>query len=79
MRVMIFHPPDDRLAVRMGAEGERLDLFAQESARVVLRARAPLLDHDLPLGLDLLRIEEQVLHAIGFEVDDESTDAPPRC
>ena len=55
----------------MRLEGDRADLLAEEAARVVLGAGAALLDDDLALGVDLLGIEQQVLHAIGLEVDDE--------
>ena len=53
----------------MRLEGERAHLFAEESTRIVLGARAPLLDDDLALGGDLLGIQEQVLHAVSLEID----------
>ena len=46
-------------------------LFAEEPAGIVLGARPPLLDDDLALGGDRLGVEEQILHAVGLEVDDE--------
>ena len=55
----------------MRLERDGADLLAEEAARVVLGARAPLLDDDLTLRGDLLGIEEQVLHAIRLEIDQQ--------
>jgi hypothetical protein len=55
----------------MRLEGDRAHLLAEEPAGIVLGARAPLLDDDLALGADLFGVEEEILHAVGLEIDHE--------
>ena len=63
----VLHPPDDGPPVRVRLERQRHHLFRHEPVRIVLGARAPLLHDDLPLGIDLLGIEEEVSHAVRLE------------
>ncbi len=55
----------------MRFEGDGAHLFAEEPTRIVLGAGPPLLDDDLTLRVDLLRIEEQILHAVRLEIEHE--------
>jgi hypothetical protein len=55
----------------MGDEGNGVEELAQRADRVVLGAHPPLLHDDLPLGVDLRGIEEQVAHPVGFELEHE--------
>ena len=65
----VLHRADDGPPVRVRLERQRHHLFRREAVRIVLGARAPLLHDDLPLGIDLLGIEEQVSHPVRFDLE----------
>src|SRR5216110_2155791 len=67
----VFAPADDREAVGVRPESERGHLLTEEPARVVVGARPPLLEDHLALRVDLLGVEQEVLHAVGVELDHE--------
>ena len=55
----------------MRREGQRGDLLREEPAGIVVRAHPALLEDDLALGGDVARVEEEVVHAVGLEIDHE--------
>ena len=67
----VLRPADDGVAVRVRLERDGRHFLGQEALGIVFGARAPLLDHDLALGVDLLGVEQQVVHPVRLEVEHE--------
>ena len=67
----VRRPADDRDLVRVRDERGRLHLLDERAEVVVVHRRAPLRVHDAALALDHLRVEVEVAHAVGLEVEDE--------
>ena len=67
----VAHPPDHRPAIGMRLVGGGEELLGEIAIGIVLDAAPPLLRHHLPLGLDLLGIEEEVAHPVRLQPQDE--------
>ena len=68
-RADVGHPADRRPAVRVEIERGRHQLLVEPAVDVVLDALAPLVGHDIALGLDRRRLEHQAVHALALEAD----------
>ncbi len=66
-RLQVAQVADRVVMVRMDPERRADDLLAQQKGGAVL-GPLPLRDDDRPLRLDLLRVEQGVDHAVGFDV-----------
>jgi hypothetical protein len=63
----VLHPADHRCPVRVCDIGGRKERLVQQRARLVFRAQPALLHHHPHLARELLRVEQQVLHAVRLE------------
>ena len=70
-RVEIGEPSDHRPVVRVTHEGLREERFDERALRVVFIAQPALFFHHFPLGLEFVRVQNQPLHAVGFEFEGE--------
>jgi hypothetical protein len=69
MLFRVVHPADHRMAVGMGLEGRGHEGLEELGLGAVLGAHAPLFHHHVDFLGELLRRQDQVGHAVGFQLE----------